>query len=196
MESAAAERSTLVGRQAPRFTLPDQNDRPVALDDYRGRWLVLYFYPKDDTPDCTCQATEFTDLLFRFRDMNADVVGVSEDSPASHRKFSEKHGLGIYLLSDPDHEVMALYGAWAAGSPADPRQGRTIRSTVMIDPAGTIRRHWPLVAPRGHAERVREKLAQLQGRPSSGAWPVRQKDQRGMSPGYAGMIHRSQGDQR
>ena len=160
MERAASLRSDWTGSQAPSFELPDQQERMRSLDDQRGRWVVLYFYPKDDTPGCTCQATEFTSLLMRFEDLNAVVWGVSEDSPASHRRFADKHDLQITLLSDPDHEVMRAYDAWM--DYPGRQGGRAIRTTFLIGPEGTIRRHWPEVIPTGHAERVRDALADLQ----------------------------------
>ncbi len=163
MEAAAASGSPMLGRPAPAFTLPDQNDQPVSLTDLRGRWVVLYFYPKDDTPGCTCQATEFTALLTHFRGMNAEVYGVSEDPPWSHQAFIKAYDLKLDLLSDPDHEVMRKYGAWVESQMGGKAWARTIRTTYIIDPKGVIRYHMPEVIPQGHAERVREKLAELQG---------------------------------
>ena len=161
METAAAERSRAVGKPAPGFSLPDQNNKPVALSDLRGKWVVLYFYPKDDTPGCACQATEFTKLLTDFRGMDAVIYGVSEDSPASHRRFIGKYDLGIDLLSDPDHRMMTAYGAWVRAGLGEDRQGRVIRSTYIIGPDGIIRAHYPEVIPAGHAERVRRRLVEL-----------------------------------
>lgn len=164
MEQAAAERSDVIGKPAPAFTLPDQQDEPTSLSDFRGQWVVLYFYPKDDTPACACQATEFTELLTKFGNMNAVILGVSEDSPASHRTFAEKYSLKLTLLSDPDHDVMSRYGAWVTSALGEEQYGRVIRTTYIIGPDGTIRWHWPEVIPKGHAERVRLKLSQLQQR--------------------------------
>ena len=163
MEQAAAMSSALIGHEAPGFTLQNQDGEPVGLQDFRGQWLVLYFYPKDDTPGCTCQATEFTGMLDEFQDMNAVVLGISEDSPRSHRRFIEAHDLDITLLSDPTHETMSDYGAWLRGTIDGKGYGRTIRSTVSIGPEGKIRYHWPEVIPTGHAERVRRQLKALQG---------------------------------
>ena len=162
MEQAASERSVFVGSSAPAFELQNQDGESVSLAGQRGKWLVLYFYPKDDTPGCACQATEFTGLLHQFRNMNAEVFGVSEDSPTSHRKFIKKYDLKLTLLSDSSHEVMRQYGAWTVQSIGGKSHGRTIRSTFIIDPKGVIKAHYPEVFPRGHAERVREKLAKLQ----------------------------------
>ncbi|MDH3584384.1 MAG: peroxiredoxin [Phycisphaerae bacterium] len=162
MEEAAASSSTLVGAKAPDVSRLDQDDRSVRLKDYRGRWVVLYFYPKDDTPGCTCEATEFTYLLERFHQAGADVLGVSPDTTGNHRFFREKYDLKVRLLSDTDRKLMRAYGAWIDGRIAGRTIGRVIRSTFLIDPAGKIAWHWPEVIPQGHAERVRQKLEQLQ----------------------------------
>jgi peroxiredoxin Q/BCP len=162
METAAAGRSEFAGQPAPDFTLKNQDNQPVALSQQRGKWVVLYFYPKDDTPGCACEANEFTELLTHFRNMNALVLGLSADSPQSHRLFIEKYNLSLTLLSDPDHAVMKRYGAWVESSLGDKKTERVIRSTFIIGPEGAVRYHFPEVIPQGHAERVREKLAELQ----------------------------------
>lgn len=161
MEEAAAGRSSFAGSRAPQFTLPDENEQPVSLSDYRGQWVVLYFYPADDTPGCACQATEFTAILQKFHEQDAVVIGVSPDSPESHRLFAEKYDLKIKLLSDVDQKVMQRYGAWVDKQFGDQTHGSVVRSTVLISPDGKVAYHWPEVIPKGHAERVREKLAAL-----------------------------------
>ncbi len=162
VEDAAKRNSPFVGKPAPAFTLPNALGRDVSLDDYRGRWVVIYFYPADDTPGCVCQATEFTELLGEFRRLDADVLGISPDTPASHRRFARKYGLEITLLSDPEHRAMSRYGAWTEVRYGQDTTGRVIRSTVIVDPDGVVRDHWPSVVPRGHAERVQQRLGQLQ----------------------------------
>lgn len=162
MEEAASAQSPFVGQPAPDFILLDQDSQPLALSAQKGHWVVLYFYPKDDTPGCTCQATEFTKLLTKFRDMDAEVYGISEDSPASHRVFIKAYGLGLRLLSDPDHRAMTQYGAWVTARAGEKTYGRVIRTTVILDPKGIVAWHWPEVIPEGHADRVRKKLAELQ----------------------------------
>ena len=157
MESAAAARSTLTGKPATDFTLPNQDGQPVGLADYRGKWVVLYFYPADGTPGCTCQAREFTEHQAGFQRLSAVVFGISPDSVASHHQVTEKFGLKVPLLSDPEHKVMEAYGAWVW----TPLGSRTIRSTVLIDPTGRVAYHWPEVIPEGHAERVWAKLAEI-----------------------------------
>jgi peroxiredoxin Q/BCP len=150
-----------IGATAPSFTLPDQDGQQVKLSRLTGKWVVLYFYPKDDTPGCTTEACEFTDGIQAFETLDAVVLGCSADTPESHRKFIAKHGLKVTLLSDADHAVMKTYGAWGEKS----MYGRTIlgviRSTVLIDPQGNVAFHWPNVRAAGHAEQVREKLAEL-----------------------------------
>jgi len=150
-----------VGAKAPAFELSDQDGVAVSLASLRGSWVVLYFYPKDDTPGCTTEACEFTEGIEAFRDLDAVVLGCSADSPDKHRAFIAKHGLTVRLLSDRDHAVMEAYGAWGEKS----MYGRTtmgvIRSTVVIDPSGRVAHHWPKVKAAGHADKVREKLAEL-----------------------------------
>lgn len=164
-EEAASVHSPIVGLKAPDFTLPDANGKDASLSLLRGQWVVLYFYPKDDTPGCTCEATEFTTLGTGFKDMNAKVLGISDDSAEIHRIFIQKFKLSLDLLSDPNHGMMRRYGAWVDAYLGDTKYERMIRSTVLIDPAGVVRYHWPEVIPKGHAERVKEKLALLQAGP-------------------------------
>jgi peroxiredoxin Q/BCP len=157
-EQAAGERSQLVGRPAVDFTLENQDGEPVRLADHRGQWVVLYFYPKDGTPACSCQAFEFTETHSQFEKLSAVVYGISPDTVESHQQVTEKFDLQVPLLADPERKVMTAYGAWVE----QPWGGRAIRSTVLIDPDGNIAYHWPEVIPEGHAERVREKLAELE----------------------------------
>lgn len=164
-EEAASVRSPVTGLKAPDFALRDQNDKTVQLADLRGQWIVLYFYPQDDTPGCTCEATEFTKLLSELKGMKAKVYGVSADKPETHRIFIEKFKLSLELLSDPNHDMMRRYGAWVDAYLGDKKYERIIRTTMLIDPEGVIRYHWPEVIPRGHAGRVAEKLAMLQAKP-------------------------------
>jgi len=152
-----------VGSKAPALALPDQNGKKVALKDLAGRWVVLYFYPKDDTPGCTVEACEFTTALSAFDKFDATVLGVSPDSPASHLKFQAKHKLKITLLSDPDHKVLDKYGAWGVKKMYGKERQGVIRSTVLIDPDGRVAHHWADVKAKGHADQVRQKLAELAG---------------------------------
>ena len=161
-EDAASSRSDSIGRPAPAFALPDQTGQTVSLGSQAGTWVVLYFYPMDDTAGCTCQATEFTELIDKYSDMDAVIFGVSPDSVESHQAFIAKHKLKVNLLSDESHDTMSRYGAWVSTSLGEQEYGRVVRSTYIIDPEGVIRHHWPEVIPEGHAMRVRNRLAQLQ----------------------------------
>ena len=150
-----------VGKKAPAFTLPDETGAKVKLSDLAGQWVVLYFYPKDDTPGCTVEACEFTSGLAAFAKLDAAVFGCSRDSAESHRKFIAKYELKVRLLSDPEHGVMEKYGAWGEKSNYGKKFMGVVRSTVLIDPAGKVAYHWPTVKAAGHADEVRQKLAEL-----------------------------------
>jgi thioredoxin-dependent peroxiredoxin len=152
-----------IGKKAPAFTALDEQGARVKLSDFAGHWVVLYFYPRDDTPGCTVEACEFTKGLAAFAKLRAKVLGCSTDSPEKHRNFIAKHGLKIKLLSDPDHKVLEKYGAWGEKSLYGKVTVGTIRSTVLIDPQGKVAHHWAKVKAAGHAEQVRAKLAELMG---------------------------------
>jgi len=157
--------------KAPGFTLLNQKDEKVSLSDFSGKWLVLYFYPKDDTPGCTTEACDFTDELDDFVSLQSTVIGISADSTDSHRKFIKKYRIGIVLLSDPDKEVLKAYGAWGLKKNYGKEYEGTIRSTFIISPDGTIAAKWSNVKVRSkrksgevtHASQVREKLIELRG---------------------------------
>ena len=149
------------GSKPPAFPLPDQDDKPVKLSDYKGSWLVLYFYPNDDTPGCTTEACDFTAGLKDFEKLDAVVVGCSPNTTESHRKFIAKYKLKVRLLSDPSHEVMASYGAWGDKVLYGKKTVGVIRSTVIIDPNGKVAHHWGQVKSKGHADAVRDKLKEL-----------------------------------
>ncbi len=151
------------GRPAPAFTLPDQDGNEVSSASLAGSWVVLYFYPRDDTPGCTTEACEFTESIADFAGLDAVVLGCSPDTPEKHRKFIAKHGLGVRLLSDPEHRVMERYGAWGEKTMYGRTTQGVIRSTVLIDPKGRVAHHWPRVKAAGHAAKVRERLAELRG---------------------------------
>ena len=156
-----AKKHADIGSKAPAFTLPDQDGKNVSLEDFRGQWVILYFYPKDDTPGCTKEACEFTSLLNEFETLRASVIGVSPDSPESHQKFAQKHQLQVQLLSDADHKVMQKYGAWGEKRMYGKTYEGVLRSTVIIDPEGTIVHRWDKVKAPGHAALVHAKLNEL-----------------------------------
>lgn len=156
--------STLtVGAPAPAFSLPDQDGTIVTLAGLAGQWVVLYFYPKDDTPGCTTEACEFTAALADFAALDAVVLGCSPDPPARHREFIARHGLKVRLLADPERAVLAAYGAWGEKKMYGKPVTGVIRSTVIIDPAGKVAAHWPTVKAAGHAAAVAAKLRELRG---------------------------------
>lgn len=150
-----------IGKRAPAFELRNQDDVPTKLEDYRGRWVVLYFYPKDDTPGCTTEACDFTNGLADFEKLDAVILGCSPDSPESHRKFIEKFKLRVQLLSDPDRGVLVQYGAWGQKNMYGKITEGVIRSTVLIDPEGNAAHRWAKVTANGHAEQVRKRLEDL-----------------------------------
>jgi peroxiredoxin Q/BCP len=153
-----------IGKRAPAFALANQDDERVRLSDLAGSWVVLYFYPRDDTPGCTVEACDFTAGVKAFEKLDALVLGCSPDSTASHRKFIEKHRLGVDLLSDPTHTTMERYGAWGPKVLYGKRSVGVIRSTTVIDPRGRVAWHWARVRARGHADQVKRKLAELRRR--------------------------------
>ena len=152
------------GSPAPDFSLADADGRVHSLADYSGRWLVLYFYPKDSTSGCTTEAVEFSGLLPRFLALGADIVGVSRDKPASHRKFIDKHELTVTLLCDPELATLTAYGAWREKKVCGKDCVGTVRSTFLIDPKGVVRGIWPQVGKAaGHAEMVLTALTEQVG---------------------------------
>jgi peroxiredoxin Q/BCP len=150
------------GDEAPGFCLPNQEGEEVCLEGLRGSWVILYFYPKDNTKGCTLEAIDFTMNKDRIEGMGATVLGVSPDSVESHRGFCDKHGLTITLLSDPGHGVLEAYGVWQLKM----RYGRefqgVVRSTFLLDPEGHIAHVWRRVSVPDHVEAVIEKLTELQ----------------------------------
>lgn len=146
-----------VGEPAPEFELPDQDGQLHSLEDYRDQWVVLYFYPKDETPGCTTQACEFRDNIFAFRDLNAQILGVSLDDVESHKAFAENHGLPFPLLADAEGVAATAYGVKTR------MLGMEIakRQTFIIAPGGTIARHYVKVDPKTHSQEVLADLADL-----------------------------------
>lgn len=151
------------GTQAPDFKL-DSTEGPFALSELRGEKVVLYFYPKDDTPGCTVEACEFRDAFKRLENQGVVVLGVSKDSLATHAKFRGKYGLPFTLLTDAANEVAKAYGAFGKKVLYGKESLGTIRSTFLIDAKGVIARAWSPVKVAGHVEAV---LAELEGRPAS-----------------------------
>jgi peroxiredoxin Q/BCP len=143
------------GDKAPPFTLADATGKQVALQDFAGRDVILYFYPQDDTPGCTKEACGFRDAWTDLQDLGVAVLGVSADDAASHTKFAAKYRLPFTLLSDPDHAVMTAYGAYGEKMSYGRKKVGVIRSTVWIGPDGRIRHHWAKIPDAAeHPEKV------------------------------------------
>jgi len=156
--AALAADAPAVGAAAPEFRLQDQSGKWHALKDYRGKWVVLYFYPKDDTPGCTTQACEFRDNIFAYREIGAVILGVSVDDVASHKDFAEKHSLPFPILADSEKKAATDYGTLTKylGIAELAR-----RDTFIIDPKGNVAKHYVKVDPKGHSELVLADLKQL-----------------------------------
>jgi thioredoxin-dependent peroxiredoxin len=152
-----------VGQPAPTFTLPDQDGNELALEDLRGKPVVVYFYPKDDTPGCTTQACAIRDQWAEFEAAGAVVVGISPDDVDSHARFAAKHDLPHRLLADPERTAIDAYGAWGTKKMYGKEYEGVIRSTVLVGPDGEVAAVWPKVAPKQHADQVLEAIRDLAG---------------------------------
>jgi len=149
-------------QEAMNFCLPDEEGNEVCLDSYKGKWNILYFYPRDNTSGCTREAKDFSEHMEEFEKLNAVVIGISPDSPESHRKFKEKHSLKVKLLSDESHEVMEKYGVWQLKKLYGREYYGVVRSTFLISPDGKIVYEWKGVRVKGHVEEVLQKLKEMQ----------------------------------
>ncbi|MDH3266314.1 MAG: peroxiredoxin [Gammaproteobacteria bacterium] len=155
--AAYASDPVAVGDAAPEFELPDQTGQLHSLEDYRDQWVVLYFYPKDETPGCTTEACEFRDNIFEFRKINAQILGVSLDDVESHQQFAEHHSLPFPLLADIEGKVSEAYGVKTR------MLGMTMakRQTFLIAPDGIVVKHYEKVKPAGHSLQVLADLREL-----------------------------------
>lgn len=152
-----------IGKNTPTVCLRATNGEMMDVTAHKGKWVVLYFYPRDNTPGCTQEAIDFTAALQDFSKMDAVVLGVSPDSVESHQKFAKKHDLDITLLSDPDHTVLESFKAWTMKKMYGKEHMGVQRSTFLIDPDGKVAFIWPKVKVKGHVNEVMEKLHELQG---------------------------------
>ncbi|MBD3824921.1 MAG: peroxiredoxin [Epsilonproteobacteria bacterium] len=151
-----------VGKKAPEFCLPNQDDVEICLRDILGKWIVLYFYPKDSTPGCTTEACEFSEAAPDFSGLDAIIIGVSGDSTKSHRNFIAKKDLNITLLSDVETTMMQSYGVWQLKKNYGKEYMGVVRTTCIIDPQGVVRALWEKVKVKGHVAEVQAKLTELQ----------------------------------
>lgn len=146
------------GQTAPDFTLVNQDESSHTLSAERGSWVLLYFYPKDDTPGCTAEACGMQDVLEKFHRLHCTVCGISADDTESHRKFAKKHGLSFPLLSDTDRKVVEAYGVWREKSFMGKKYMGIVRTSFLIDPQGIITKIYPSVSPEEHAAEVLRDL--------------------------------------
>ena len=151
------------GMKAPLFTLPDKDGNDVSLESYRGRHVLVYFYPKDNTPGCTAEACSIRDSMPRFSELGLEVLGISADSAQSHKRFAEKHNLDFTLLTDADHAVMEAYGAYGEKMMYGKKTVGVIRSSFLIAPDGTVAKVWKKVNTKTHGEDVRKALEEIKG---------------------------------
>jgi peroxiredoxin Q/BCP len=152
-----------INKKAPQFCIPNQDDVEICLKDIAGKWIVLYFYPKDNTPGCTTEACEFTEAQPDFEGLDAIILGVSPDSTKKHKNFIEKKELGITLLSDEEKEVCEAYGVWQLKKNYGKEYMGVVRTTYLINPKGEVAARWDKVRVKGHVEAVKEKLLELRG---------------------------------
>ena len=158
-----------VGDSAPEIALPDETGTIHRLSEQRGRWTIVYFYPKDDTPGCTVEACEFRDANATIHEKGADVWGISPQGAPSKRAFREKFGLPFLLLADVDHAVAEAYGSWVEKTNYGKTYMGVARTTFLVDPAGQVVRTWPKVKPEGHAAEVIAALDAARAGAAAGA---------------------------
>jgi thioredoxin-dependent peroxiredoxin len=158
---AAEQQDAMIGQPAPDFCLPEQEGRDICLASFRGQWVVLYFYPKDNTPGCTLEAQGFESESDAFARLGATIIGISADTVESHKKFASRHGLQFHLLSDTNHDVLKKYGVWHPKIMFGKELLGVVRSTFLIGPDGKVREIWRKVRVSGHVAAVRERLLAL-----------------------------------
>ena len=152
-----------INEKAPDFCLKNQDDQNVCLNDYKSKWKVVYFYPKDNTPGCSLEARNFTVAADEFEKQNASIIGISPDSVNSHKNFCEKNNLNITLLSDPEHKTLKDYGVWKPKKMYGREFLGVVRSTFLINPEGKITHIWTKVKVFGHSDEVMKILKEKKG---------------------------------
>ncbi len=150
-----------IGNSVPDFCLPNQDEEEICFRDIKGRWIVLYFYPRDNTSGCTTEASDFTDELIDFRELDAVILGVSPDTPRKHRNFIKKYNLKITLLADTNKELAKKFGVWQLKKSYGREYKGIVRSTFLISPDGKIANKWEKVRVKGHVQEVKKRLIEL-----------------------------------
>lgn len=153
-----------IGEKAPEFCLPNRHAQHICLKDFFGKWVVLYFYPRDNTPGCTLEASEFSKNMLQFEDLNTIIIGVSPDSVKSHLDFTIKNKLNVILLSDREKEVIKKYGVWKDKTIYGKTEPGIVRSTFLINPGGNIVFIWDNVRVNGHVQEVLDTLKKLKNK--------------------------------
>lgn len=153
----------MLNMPAPEFKLKDHTGMPHNIAEFKGKWVILYFYPKDMTPGCTLEAQEFRDHAYELDDLDAQVIGISPDDAASHKKFCEGENLDFILLSDPEGKVAQIYDVWKQKQMFGTQKWGNERTTFLVDPEGKVRKIYPNVKPIGHAAQVIKDLRELKG---------------------------------
>lgn len=151
----------MIDKKAPEFCLNDHQNKEHCLSDYKGKWVILYFYPRDNTSGCTREAKDFSEKADDFKTLNVVIIGVSKDSPKSHFRFIEKQNLSILLLSDEEHKVIEQYGAWQKKKNYGKEYFGTVRTTFLINPEGTIKKLWEKVKVANHVDDVFQTLKNM-----------------------------------
>ena len=150
-----------IGNTIPDFCLPNQDEEEICFRDIKGRWIVLYFYPRDNTQGCTTEACDFTEALPDFRELDAVIIGVSPDTPRKHRNFIKKYDLKITLLADTNKELAKKFGVWQLKKSYGREYKGIVRSTFLISPDGKIANKWEKVRVKGHVQEVKKRLIEL-----------------------------------
>ncbi len=150
-----------IGNSVPDFCLPNQDEEEICFRDIKGRWIVLYFYPRDNTQGCTTEACDFTEALPDFRELDAVIIGVSPDTPRKHRNFIKKYDLKITLLADTNKELAKKFGVWQLKRSYGREYKGIVRSTFLISPDGKIAHKWGKVRLKGHVQEVKKRLIEL-----------------------------------
>jgi peroxiredoxin Q/BCP len=150
-----------VGDKIPEFSLNNEEGNEINSNDLLGKWVVLYFYPRDNTPGCTKEAVDFTKYIDEFKKLNCEVVGISPDNEKKHRNFKQKNDLQVILLADPEHEVLEKFGVWQLKKSYGRENWGVVRTTLLVDPKGVIKKVWENVRVKDHVSTVLKSLKEL-----------------------------------